>query len=139
MTHLISATEARSFLRQEGESAKAIKAIVDGFDMSKPVYIQPLYSGETLYQYMRKFGYLGNWFALKGATMEELAIFGGGSGRVLKKVEITHPVSVLEGVARQMEDDWTWGGGGIGGATQLYMPSRYLLRCTRIIGPVRYS
>lgn len=136
---LLKREAAEKFLAEQGENLDKIEEVLSGFDFDKPVYIQQLDEGEEVYQYMRTFGYSGNWLALKGASMEDLAIFSGNEGRVLKKVRITHPCPVLEGMAKSMPRNWFWSGGGSGGGTQMYMPSKYLFSCIEILGPVKHA
>jgi len=130
---------AEKFLLEQGENQEKVKNALCGFDFDKAVYIQQLEEGDELFQYMRTFSYSGNWFALKGASMEDLAIFGGNEGRVLKKVRIKYPCLALEGIAKSLQRNWHWSGGGAGGGTQIYMPSKFVLSCIEIIGPVKHA
>jgi hypothetical protein len=135
----LTKTAAEKFLSEQGEGRDKIDKVLSGFDFCQAVYIQKLEEGDEVYQYMRTFGYSGNWLALKGASMEDLAIFSGNEGRVLKKVRITYPCAVLEGIAKSIPRNWKWSYGGLGGGTQMYMPSKYIFSYLEILGPVKHA
>lgn len=119
------------FLKENGvTNQKKVGKVISGFDLSKPVYKQRLMANDRLYQYVRnpssssnEIG-VGNWFALKGATMDSLGIFSGGSGRNLTEFKVNFPITVLEGTAIEIGRNWKWAGGGKGGATQIFIPKR---------------
>lgn len=121
------------FLKRNGitDSAK-IANIVSGFDLTKAVYPQMIEPTDRLFQFLRNEEsgrpepQTGNWFCLIGATMDALAIFGGGAGRRLQEFRVKIPVLAIEGTAKHMRQDWRWAGGGSGGATQIYLPPQAL-------------
>ena len=133
--------EVRAYLRNHGVTSGAkTEEIMSGFDFDQPLYEQPLEEGQALYQFVRMpsfygAGGMGNWFALPSASMDGLAIFGGLSGRHPHKFQVTHSFVALEGTAAKLPKDWGWGGGGFGGATQLYVPPRLLGHVTSV-GPL---
>ena len=110
-----------------------IKTVTTGFDLTKAVYPRLFEPGDRLFQYLRNeevarpFPQTGDWFCLGGAKMDSLAIFGGGAGRRLQEFTVNVPVIGLEGTAAPMRRDWTWAGGGAGGATQIFFPRHALL------------
>lgn len=127
--------EVRSFLRSSGISdSRVINCVLDGFDFgSKPLYFRRFEPQEILFQFIREPSqerggvYAGNWFCLNGATMDSVAIFGGGSGRRRYRYEVTQAFTTLEGVARKIEGhQWGWAGGGDGGGTQIYVPPKFI-------------
>jgi hypothetical protein len=127
---LISADEARSYLRDKGvPSAERIEQVIDGFDLNCAVYLQNFEPPTELYQYMRKPSspdlspMAGNWFCLKGATASGLAIIDGLSGRQLHRFRVARSFHALEGTAKRQSTNWKWSGGGPGGLTQIYVPS----------------
>jgi hypothetical protein len=126
--------ELRAYLRAEQVASAQIENVVDAFDFRVPVYEATLESGQELFQYLRKPSSsapsprVGNWFCLRGATRDGLAIIGGGSGRVLHRHVVALDFRAIEGTARAQRVDWRWDGGGAGGATQIYVPQRLLGR-----------
>lgn len=128
----------RSFLRAHGITReKVIEGIISGYDLYEWVSPVQLEAGETLYQFVRDptamsgSVTLGNWFCLRGATMDGVGIFSGLGGRTLKEFEVIANVEALEGTARKMKRNWNWEVGGGGGATQLFIPDHALfsLQC----------
>lgn len=131
----------KDYLMQNGiDNPGRIQGIIDGFDLDEPVYHYYLEPGEEIYQYVRtstaedQFITTGNWFALPGASMDALAIFGG-SGRMPTKFSVIHDTVALEGTAAKYPKTWQFkkGGrevaiGGKGGATQMYIPRNLLGR-----------
>lgn len=119
------------YLRENGITTQSkIDEILSGFDLSRPVYKQEIWANHRLYQYVRnpsssfnQIG-IGNWFALKGASMSSLGIFSGGSGRSLTEFKLKVPIVALEGTAKKIAHNWSWAGGGIGGATQVFIPEK---------------
>ena len=117
------------FLKRHGVADKThIEQITAGFDLGKPVYERRIEDGDTLFQFMRNpdsttpHWQTGRWFCLRGAGMNALGIFGGGSGRTLAEFTVNRPVWSLEGTAGPLARDWGWAGGGTGGATQIFVP-----------------
>jgi hypothetical protein len=136
----LSEADARDYLQRHGiVSPKKIDEILGGFDFSQAVYEQPLYPGDTLFQFVRlpslgaPHPTTGNWFGIAGATTSGLAISDGHSGRRLHKYRVVAHATALEGSAVKKEMNWDWAGGGSGGATQLYVPPN-LLGCIQAIG-----
>ena len=126
----------KNYLKTHGITRRnEVNEIISGFDFNHPVYLENLEPGCRIFQYVRRpnaefEAKLGRWFSLKGATMDSLGIFSGGSGRLLKEFMITSPVVVIEGTAKSLSRNWGWAGGGSGGSTQMFMPSKlfYALR-----------
>lgn len=120
-----------NYLKKNGiTSQQEIEEIISGFDLSKPVYEQEIWTNDRLYQYVRnpnssfnEIG-VGRWFSLKGAKMSSLAIFSGGSGRSLIEYKVNFTIVALEGTAKKMGLNWSWSGGGQGGATQIFIPKK---------------
>jgi hypothetical protein len=78
MTKLISQDEVRAYLRNHGvSSTQEVDIVLDGFDFNKPVYLQPLDSGSTLFQFVHTSSAdnplpgVGNWFCISGAAMPD--------------------------------------------------------------------
>jgi len=119
-----------NYLKENGiTSQKKIAEVISGFDLSQPIYKQRIWVGDRLFQFVRnpnssfnQIG-LGNWFALKGATMDSLGIFGGGSGRSLTEFTVKYTIIALEGTAVKLARNWDWAGGGRGGGTQIFIPN----------------
>lgn len=130
-TAWLTPDEVRSFLRASGMSShKHINEVLTGFDFSnKPLYFRTLEAHELLYQFIRNPSHengnaarTGNWFCIKGAGQDDVAITGGGSGRMKHAFEVTQAFTTLEGTARPQSWNWTWAGGGAGGGTQIFVP-----------------
>lgn len=129
-TPWLTPDEVRSYLRAAGmSSAKKINEVLDGYDFGcKPLYFEQLDVGQVLYQFIRNASVetgaprSGNWFCGLGATPQQLAIFGGGSGRRRYKFEVQHPFTALVGEAKAQAQNWSWAGGGRGGGTQVFVP-----------------
>ena len=121
-----------NFLQNNGiTDKKEIKDILSGFNITQPVYENQLHRNDVIYQYVRrvdansKFITIGQWFCLKGASMDSLAIFSGGPGRQLIEFKVKLPIVVLEGTAEKIPDlNWSWSGGGSGGNTQIFIPRK---------------
>ena len=120
-----------NYLKRNGiTKKKKIKEIISGFDLSMPVYLEALYINDKIYQYRRNPSQfynengIGNWFALKSATMDSLAIFSGGSGRSSTEFKVKYSINVLAGTAKKLDRNWGWAGGGTGGATQHFIPNK---------------
>lgn len=126
--------EVRSYLRAAGMSdSRKINEVLDGYDFAnKPLYFERLDEGLTLYQFIRNASLetgaprSGNWFSGLGATQEELAIFGGGSGRRRYRFQVSHPFVALVGTAKAQSQNWKWAGGGPGGGTQIFVPPNFV-------------
>jgi hypothetical protein len=118
-------------------SGRTINDVVGGFDFHQPVYEQTLSRGDRVYQFTRRASFgepmprIGNWFCLAGATTADLAIIHGGSGRLLQHFSVEEDIQVLEGIASKQRINWDWSGGGRGGGTQIFVPTRSvsMLRC----------
>ena len=129
---------ARAYLDRNGVSAT--DEVLAGFDLSKPICVNPLEPGDRLLQFIRNpshFGQsqAGNWFSLVSASMPGVSIFGGLAGRTPHLFVVSHPLRVLEGTARKIAVNWRLAiGGGVGGATQIYVPSG-LLGHLKPLGP----
>jgi hypothetical protein len=122
-------TVIRRFLRKHGIIDEGnIARIVGGFTLEADVYTHLLEKGDRIFQFMRNeelerpIPQTGNWFCLAGATMDALAIFGGGAGRRRQEFVVNRPIEVLEGTAASLRRDWSWAGGGRGGGTQIFVP-----------------
>lgn len=130
---------AESYLKENGYFGDKLLEILSGFDFHYPIYQQPLYTEEIIYQFTRLPSHsnlsppLGNWFCRPGATLNDLAIISGNSGRDVAKVEVIHPLITLEGTAGPQSINWIWSGGGQGGGTQTFIPLQYL-RYLKILG-----
>jgi hypothetical protein len=142
-TPWLTPDEVRSFLRANGARGdKEIISVLDGFDFaSKPLYFRTFEVHEILFQYIRNPSVengntvrSGNWFCIKGATQDDVAITGGGSGRRRHRFEVAGTFETLEGVAREQSVNWQWAGGGPGGGTQIYVP-RSRIGLLRPLGP----
>jgi len=132
----ICADEARTWLRNNGVSLAAkIEEIIGSFDFSKAVYLQQFEPGQVLYQFIRRSSaqdsspMAGNWFCLKGARASGLAIIDGLSGRGLHAFRVARAFTALEGTAKKQPVQWSWSGGGQGGATQVYVPVTLVRAC----------
>ena len=126
---------ARRWLQDQGvTSARWLTEILDGFDFSQPAYLQPLFEGDVIYQYVRRPEHQllapnrGNWFCLIGASPAYLAIFGGLAGRELRRFQVESQLIALEGTSARKDIEWSWAGGGPGGATQLFVPPYQIAR-----------
>src|SRR5213075_3519896 len=107
------------FMSKYNISPKKRDNIRSGFDLTKFMELRSYDAGERLFQFVRR-PYLernrpidqtmnpglGNWFAMKGATMAGLAVFGGLSGRRLLELEAMRQVEGLEGTAAPMSENW---------------------------------
>src|SRR5262245_55045606 len=97
-----------------------VAQITEGFDRNRPIYETTLWPGDRIFQYRRRESVAdglpatGNWFCLKGASMDGLAIFSG-SGRNLVEFAVEAPIEAVEGTAAPMARNWGWAGGGAGG------------------------
>lgn len=131
---------AAEYLARAGYPPRKIEEILTGFDLYLPVYEQRLEPRAIVYQFVRRPSpasvgiHLGNWFCLPGASLEALAIFSGGAGRVAAKVQIEHSFVALEGTAARQARQWSWSGGGAGGATQIFVPDRFLMTHVSVLG-----
>jgi hypothetical protein len=131
---------AQAYLVRNGYSGTQLVKLLDGFNFYLPVYQQPLEPATTLYQFVRRASVsemlprIGNWFCLPGATLSSLAIISGGEGRLITKVQVRYPFVALEGTAVRQETQWGWGGGGPGGATQIFVPNAFLTSHIEVIG-----
>lgn len=128
----------RSFLHAHGiTKQRAIDSITSGYDLDEYVAPVVLGVGEILYQYIREPTFfddsveLGNWFCIKGASMDSLGIFSGLGGRNLTAFEVIADVEALEGTAASIGKIWDKGIGGRGGSTQYFIPrqGRFHLQC----------
>lgn len=121
---------AKAYLARNGVSA--MDEVLAGFDLAKPVYVNPLEPGDRLLQFIRNpshFGQsqAGNWFSLWSGSMPGVSIFGGLAGRTPHLYRVAHPLRVLEGTAKKLAVNWRLAiGGGNGGATQIYVPPALL-------------
>ena len=130
---------ANSFAYEIGSSGNLVRG----------PYLRHFDEGEVLYQYIRNPSSInmipgaGNYFGIKGATMDGLAITSGMSGRQLYAFVVASPFVALEGNAAEVKIDldlntrppvtgyrngepqtaWDWDGGGKGGATQIFIPN----------------
>jgi hypothetical protein len=139
---LLSADEIRAYLRRSGVSSpQKIDEIVGGFDFTRAVYEQRFERGDVLYQFVRKPSLEdrsptgGNWFCLPGANRSGLAIFDGCAGRQLHKFRVVSEFVGIEGIAAKKSVNWSWSGGGAGGATQIYVPPSLVQSSVRAVGP----
>lgn len=133
-TPWLTPDQVRSFLRRMGMSDwRAINNVLSGYDFDRqPLYMRHFEEGEALFQYLRNAAYdmpaprTGNWFCLRGASMDDVAITGGGSGRRRHRFQVLQAFTTIEGVARPQAVNWLWAGGGPGGGTQVFVPPRLL-------------
>jgi len=131
---------ARSYLVRHGYTGKKLEEVLNGFDLRAPTYEQSLDPKTTLYQFVRRVAHespiprLGNWFCLPGASMRALAIISGGAGRAVAKVHVDYPLLALEGTAAPQPRQWSWSGGGPGGATQIFVPEQFLMTHFSVVG-----
>jgi hypothetical protein len=131
---------AKTYLIRNGYAGRELEVVLSGFDWASPAYEQQLDHGAILYQFMRRASHgtmvpgIGNWFCLPGATLSSLAIMSGGEGRSLAKVRVKFPLVALEGTASRQAKQWSWSGGGPGGATQIFVPSKFLFTHLDILG-----
>ena len=105
---------------------------MSGFDFNQPVYLQQLEEGQELFQYIRNASShnlspnSGNWFTLAGATTAGVAIIDGGAGRRFHRFRVVGTFSTIEGTAKALPVSWKHEIGGPGGATQIYVPPRFI-------------
>lgn len=118
-----------SFLMRNGiTDPTKVEEIKSGFDLTMPIYEHLVRPGDRIFQFLRNeeltrpVTQTGNWFCIAGATMDTLAIFGGGAGRRLHEFTVRTPVLGVEGTAAALSRNWGWAGGGRGGATQIFLP-----------------
>ncbi|MCR5885789.1 hypothetical protein LRS03_24195 [Rhizobacter sp. J219] len=130
---LLNEAGARDYLDRNGVTNPVIvKAILDGFDLGKPMYEQRLEPDTELFQFMRRPSAgkpdlrVGNWFCLPGASRSGLAIMDGLSGRETHRFQVGSELVALEGTASRLSLNWEYEIGGQGGHTQLYVPPRLL-------------
>ena len=137
----------RKFLKDLGYQDKEIKNYLRVFNLNLPAYEQLLEEGDIIYQFMRvptaKYPEpkLGNWFSLFGSNMTRLGIFSG-AGRILAKVKVQNPITVLEGTAAELPLSWknnketgeAFGVGGKGGATQIFIPAHQINSSLIVLG-----
>ena len=135
-----SRTILASYLERHGYGAGELQKIGSGFDLSHPVYEQKLDDRAMICQFVRNpsadrpLQKLGNWFCLRGAGMEGLAIFGGGEGRSIAVVRVEIGFIALEGTAAEVPRNWANSIGGPGGLTQIFVPDKYLMTNLRVLG-----
>lgn len=138
MTRIVTADQARVWLRHHGLSETAITKVMDGIDLSphRPICVEVLQPDDRLVQFRDRpsashpLGDMGGqWFALPSIeerTMGRLGIGSGLAGRTRHVLTVRRAVEVLESTARAM-----WGHPssryiGPGGATQIFIPDRGL-------------
>lgn len=133
MTLLVNKAAIREYLERNGVNHPVlVDNVLSGFDLAQPVYEQRLEPGAELFQYMRRPAVgrpdlrVGNWFCLRGASRDGLAIMDGLAGRELHHFRISAELVALEGVASRLSPHWVAEIGGGGGATQIYVPPRLL-------------
>ena len=112
-------------LRRAGESN--IRSHVRGWDLSYPVYMQTLDSGQRLVQRSRNDRGTGRYFGIEGAQdIGAMGIGSGLAGRSLGSFEVVRPEEALEGTAapisRRREQPQADTVRGTGGATQIFLP-----------------
>ena len=125
--------DVSTFLKQNRViSQDKINEIYDSFDLKYPIYKQPFYPNDIVYQFLRKpsLGYTssmtGNYFSYHCATKSAVAIIDGLSGRFMQKYQVSAYFIALEGTARKMSVKWDCALGGEGGGTQIFIPQIYL-------------
>lgn len=134
---------ARDYMARHAYTAAEMSKYLSGFDLARPVYEQRLDPGEIIFQFVRRpsqsdsLPKVGNWFALSGAKMGDLGINSGGSGRSLVKVEVKMAMTVLESTAGPMNSDSKEAIGGMGGATQIFIPTLFLTTHLEVLGYVQ--
>lgn len=134
---------AKDYMARHGYSASEMSKYLSGFDLTRPVYEQRLDPGEIIYQFVRRpsqsnsLPKVGSWFALSGAKMGHLGINSGGSGRSLVKVEVKMAMTALESTAGPMNSESKEAIGGMGGATQIFIPALFLTTHLEVLGYVQ--
>lgn len=137
---ILSCAGAEHWLASQGVDAREIALVLRGFDLGKPLYEQDFWPGDVLYQLVRRpsasepLPPAGRWFGLAGMTSSGVAINDGGAGRRLVAFAVLAPFKALEGTAAPLAVDLGKAVGGLGGATQVYLPSA-LLGHLRSTGP----
>jgi hypothetical protein len=136
MSRLLSPAQVRSWLESHGLDAGAVGRVMQGIDLSKPVYLQTLWPGEQVVQFRdlpsasHPLGDLGGqWFALPavdGPSMGKLGIGPGLAGRHRHVLTVVRAVEVLESTAKPMPGHPAERYVGPGGATQMFLPDRGL-------------
>ena len=133
MTLLVNKAAVRDYLGRNGVLHQTlVDNVLSGFDLAQPMYEQRLDPGAELYQYMRRPAagrpglQVGNWFCLRGAGRDALAIFDGLAGRELHHFVVSAELTVLEGTASRLAPNWLHEIGGAGGASQIFVPPRLL-------------
>ena len=138
---ILTEQSAADLLRWQGVAPQPeIEKVLSGFDFEKPMYEHDFWPDDILYQLIRKPSATlpvpgtGNWFGLAGITTRGVAINDGLAGRRAAQFKVLMPFKALEGTARPMAIDLGSGIGGVGGATQIYVP-RMLLGRLQALGP----
>jgi len=131
-----------SYLARHGVTDPvAVQEVRSGFDMTKPLYNHYFEPGDVLYQLVRLPSFYnlsphrGNWFGLAGLTAQNVAVMQGLAGRRTHQFQVLAPFVGLEGTAGRYPIDWNKEIGGLGGATQIYVP-RMLMGFIQATGPV---
>lgn len=131
---MLNPRSATALLQSQGVHAPEIEKIFTGFDVGKPLYEHDFWPDDTLWQLVRMPSAslpspaTGNWFGLVGVTSSGVAINDGLAGRRLVRFRVVAHFKALEGTAKTLPADIGTGIGGLGGATQVYVPRALLGR-----------
>src|SRR5262245_47321740 len=114
-TRMLSRQSAADYLVQRGFSAAKAAEIADSFDWDEPVYVEQVWEGTRLRQYVRLSWRgkvegrehdpslnLGDFFGLTTGTLPGLAIGSGLTGRFAVDYVVRRTIAVLAGTAREM-------------------------------------
>ncbi|WP_199902572.1 polymorphic toxin type 46 domain-containing protein [Azospirillum sp. B4] len=123
---------ATNFFKAQGVPKENISSYMTGIDFTKPVDVQTLNSGKTLYQYQAPGAPQGNWYSMNPSVQPtELGISPLGFNRATQTIEpkilntytTTQAVPVLRSTSAAVDDFWSVKGQSFpteGGATQLF-------------------
>ncbi|WP_186457141.1 polymorphic toxin type 46 domain-containing protein [Nitrospirillum amazonense] len=133
---------ATNFFKAQGVPEQNISSYMTGIDFTKPVDVQTLNSGKTLYQYQTPGAPQGNWYSPNPSVQPtELGISPLGFNRATQTIEpkvlntytTTQPVSVLRSTSAAVDDFWSVKGQSFpteGGATQLFSTQKSAFNST---------
>lgn len=134
MVKLLQPPEVRAWLADHGLTDGDIVKVMEGIEVTSPMYLRTLEPGEKLVQYRYRpsaehpSGDLGGrWFALPSVQPDDIGKVGighGASGRSRHELRVVRPVEALETTAKAMSGHPTAPYRGPGGATQIFLPDR---------------
>jgi len=125
---------AYDYFKSKGYPDRKTKEFMNGIDFNKPVYVETINSGKTLWQYQAPGGRQGNWYSpTPKAKPTELGISPKGKAPDTKIVEFKQlniyqtkqKTEFLRSTAAPVKDTWSIKGKSIstrGGAQQLFTP-----------------